>query len=142
MILRYFCKNIHIPSLKQILNFTKEMKLYIFCFFFLMTTIFNIFNRMDWDKLAYNVIPTDYMYIMKSNEDGTFSNGALVPFGTIQIEPHSSVLNYGQVSDSTTFAFAHIHSSCAWMSISCASYFQHLLYVIYIYRSVISVNYL
>ncbi|KAL9329232.1 hypothetical protein ACSQ67_004235 [Phaseolus vulgaris] len=61
-----------------------------------MTTIFNIFNRMDWDKLAYNVIPTDYMYIMKSNEDGTFSNGALVPFGTIQIEPHSSVLNYGQ----------------------------------------------
>ncbi|ESW31193.1 hypothetical protein PHAVU_002G217500 [Phaseolus vulgaris] len=53
-------------------------------------------NRMDWDKLAYNVIPTDYMYIMKSNEDGTFSNGALVPFGTIQIEPHSSVLNYGQ----------------------------------------------
>ncbi|TKY59398.1 Branched-chain-amino-acid aminotransferase 2 [Spatholobus suberectus] len=51
---------------------------------------------MDWDKLGYQVIPTDYMYIMKSNADGTFSNGALVPFGTIQIEPHSSVLNYGQ----------------------------------------------
>ncbi|CAJ1936222.1 unnamed protein product [Sphenostylis stenocarpa] len=53
-------------------------------------------DRMDWDKLGYQVIPTDYMYIMKSNEDGTFSNGALVPFGPIQIEPHSSVLNYGQ----------------------------------------------
>nr|KYP54499.1 hypothetical protein KK1_000687 [Cajanus cajan] len=51
---------------------------------------------MDWDKLTYQVIPTDYMYIMKSNEDGIFSNGCLVPFGTIQLEPHSSVLNYGQ----------------------------------------------
>ncbi|KAL2343899.1 hypothetical protein Fmac_005184 [Flemingia macrophylla] len=51
---------------------------------------------MDWDKLSYEVIPTDYMYIMKSNKDGTFSNGGLVPFGTVQIEPHSSVLNYGQ----------------------------------------------
>ncbi|GAU45314.1 hypothetical protein TSUD_84310, partial [Trifolium subterraneum] len=51
---------------------------------------------MDWDKLGFDVIPTDYMYIMKSNEDGTFSNGALVPFGTIDISPHSPVLNYGQ----------------------------------------------
>ncbi|KAK7400430.1 hypothetical protein VNO78_11636 [Psophocarpus tetragonolobus] len=56
----------------------------------------NIYSKMDWNKLGYDVIPTDYMYIMKSNEDGTFSNGALVPFGTVQIEPHSSVLNYGQ----------------------------------------------
>ncbi|XP_061336423.1 branched-chain-amino-acid aminotransferase 2, chloroplastic-like isoform X2 [Gastrolobium bilobum] len=55
-----------------------------------------MYAKMDWDKLGYDVIPTDYMYIMKSNEDGTFSNGALVPFGTIQISPHSSVLNYGQ----------------------------------------------
>ncbi|XP_057419885.1 branched-chain amino acid aminotransferase 1, mitochondrial-like [Lotus japonicus] len=36
------------------------------------------------------------MYIMESNTDGTFSDGALVPFGTVQINPHSSVLNYGQ----------------------------------------------
>lgn len=53
---------------------------------------------MDWDKLGFQVIPTDFMYIMKSNEEGTFSNGDLVPFGTVQIEPHSTVLNYGQVS--------------------------------------------
>ncbi|KHN45718.1 Branched-chain-amino-acid aminotransferase 2, chloroplastic [Glycine soja] len=51
---------------------------------------------MDWDKLGFQVIPTDFMYIMKSNEEGTFSNGDLVPFGTVQIEPHSTVLNYGQ----------------------------------------------
>lgn len=74
------------------------MALYTYCLIFLMATILNIFNRMDWDKLGYDVIPTDYMYIMKSNKDGTFSDGALVPFGTVQIEPHSSVLNYGQVS--------------------------------------------
>ncbi|XP_017434720.2 branched-chain amino acid aminotransferase 1, mitochondrial [Vigna angularis] len=53
-------------------------------------------NRMDWEKLGYDVIPTDYMYMMKSNKDGIFSNGALAPFGNVQIEPHSSVLNYGQ----------------------------------------------
>lgn len=51
---------------------------------------------MDWDKLACGVIPTDYMYIIKSNEDRTFSNGTLVPFGTIDINPHSAVINYGQ----------------------------------------------
>ncbi|KAK2443111.1 branched-chain-amino-acid transaminase [Trifolium repens] len=57
----------------------------------------DIYVKMDWDKLAFDVIPTDYMYIMKSNEeDGSFSNGALVPFGTIDINPHSTVLNYGQ----------------------------------------------
>ncbi|KAH1049916.1 hypothetical protein AAZX31_08G061500 [Glycine max] len=54
------------------------------------------YNKMDWDKLGFQVIPTDFMYIMKSNEEGTFSNGDLVPFGTVQIEPHSTVLNYGQ----------------------------------------------
>ncbi|RDY03781.1 Branched-chain amino acid aminotransferase 1, mitochondrial, partial [Mucuna pruriens] len=54
------------------------------------------YKKMDWDKLGYQVIPTDYMYVMKSKEDGIFSNGGLVPFGTVKIEPHSSVLNYGQ----------------------------------------------
>jgi len=53
---------------------------------------------MDWDKLACGVITTDYMYIIKSNEHGTYSNGALVPFGTIDINPHASVLSYGQVN--------------------------------------------
>ncbi|XP_004504892.1 branched-chain-amino-acid aminotransferase 2, chloroplastic-like isoform X2 [Cicer arietinum] len=55
-----------------------------------------LYANMDWDKLGFDVIPTDYMYIMKSNSDGTFSNGTLLPFGTIDINPHSTVLNYGQ----------------------------------------------
>lgn len=56
------------------------------------------YAKMDWDKLGYDVIPTDYMYIMKSNPDGFFSDGELVPFGTIQINVNSAVLNYGQVN--------------------------------------------
>lgn len=60
---------------------------------------------MDWDKLACGVIPTDYMYIIKSNEDRTYSNGTLVPFGTIDINPHSAVINYGQVYSSLFFFF-------------------------------------
>ncbi|AES90514.2 putative branched-chain-amino-acid transaminase [Medicago truncatula] len=55
-----------------------------------------IYANMDWDKLTCGVIPTDYMYIIKSNEDRTYSNGTLVPFGTIDINPHSAVINYGQ----------------------------------------------
>ncbi|KAK7319547.1 hypothetical protein RJT34_04269 [Clitoria ternatea] len=54
------------------------------------------YGKMDWNNLGFHVIPTDYMYIMKSNADGTFSDGAIIPFGTFQINPNSSVLNYGQ----------------------------------------------
>lgn len=52
---------------------------------------------MDWDKIGYDVIPTDQMYIMKSSPEGTFSEGTLIPFGPVEINPNSSVLNYGQV---------------------------------------------
>lgn len=53
---------------------------------------------MDWDKIGYEVISTDKMYIMKSCEDGKFpSEGNLVPFGPIQMNPNAGVLSYGQV---------------------------------------------
>ncbi|XP_028777923.1 branched-chain-amino-acid aminotransferase 2, chloroplastic-like [Neltuma alba] len=51
---------------------------------------------MDWDKIQYEVISTDQIYIMKSSSDGMFTEGKLIPFGTIEINPNSSVLNYGQ----------------------------------------------
>ncbi|XP_054776458.1 LOW QUALITY PROTEIN: branched-chain-amino-acid aminotransferase 2, chloroplastic-like [Prosopis cineraria] len=52
--------------------------------------------NMDWDKIGYDVISTDQMFIMKSSKDGTFTEGMLIPFGPIEINPNSSVLNYGQ----------------------------------------------
>lgn len=40
----------------------------------------------------------DYMFIMKSSEDGSFSDGGLQRFGKIELNPAACVLNYGQVS--------------------------------------------
>ncbi|KAK7363015.1 hypothetical protein VNO77_05143 [Canavalia gladiata] len=54
------------------------------------------FKKMDWEKLGYEVIPTDYMYVMESDSNGAFPKGDLVPFGTVPINPHSAILNYGQ----------------------------------------------
>ncbi|XP_039009771.1 branched-chain-amino-acid aminotransferase 5, chloroplastic-like [Hibiscus syriacus] len=30
-----------------------------------------------WDSLGFNPVKTDYVYVMKSSEDGSFSNGSL-----------------------------------------------------------------
>ncbi|XP_055959970.1 branched-chain amino acid aminotransferase 1, mitochondrial-like isoform X2 [Mercurialis annua] len=54
---------------------------------------------MNWDKLGFSIIPTDYMYIMScSNYDDNFmfENGNLTPYGNIEISPSSGILNYGQ----------------------------------------------
>ncbi|KAF7843073.1 branched-chain-amino-acid aminotransferase 6-like [Senna tora] len=51
---------------------------------------------MDWEKIGYDVISTDEMYIMKSCEDGRFCEGCLIPYGPILVNPNSAVLNYGQ----------------------------------------------
>ncbi|CAN0838782.1 Branched-chain-amino-acid aminotransferase 2, chloroplastic [Linum grandiflorum] len=51
---------------------------------------------MDWDKLGFSLVTTDYMYMMKCGRDGSFDKGQLNPFGNIQLSPASGVLNYGQ----------------------------------------------
>ncbi|TYJ28851.1 hypothetical protein E1A91_A06G029100v1 [Gossypium mustelinum] len=49
-----------------------------------------------WDSLAFNPVKTDYIYVMKSCKDGSFSNGGLRQYGNIEISPSAAVLNYGQ----------------------------------------------
>ncbi|XVF64257.1 hypothetical protein PTKIN_Ptkin09bG0153800 [Pterospermum kingtungense] len=49
-----------------------------------------------WDSLGFNHVQTDYMYVMKSSEDGSFSDGGLRHYGNIEMIPSAAVLNYWQ----------------------------------------------
>ncbi|MED6152176.1 Branched-chain-amino-acid aminotransferase, mitochondrial [Stylosanthes scabra] len=51
---------------------------------------------IEWDNLGFGLQPTDYMYIMKCQQGGTFSKGELKRFGNIELNPSAGVLNYGQ----------------------------------------------
>ncbi|XP_015080902.1 branched-chain-amino-acid aminotransferase 2, chloroplastic-like isoform X1 [Solanum pennellii] len=52
---------------------------------------------VDWDKLGFGFIPTDYMYITKSCDvAGNFEQGQLNGYDNIQLSPSAGVLNYGQ----------------------------------------------
>lgn len=53
---------------------------------------------MNWDELGFNLVPADYMYVMKcSLEKGfTFTQGNITPYGNIEMSPFSGILNYGQ----------------------------------------------
>ncbi|XP_028764252.1 branched-chain amino acid aminotransferase 2, chloroplastic [Neltuma alba] len=51
---------------------------------------------IDWDSLGFGLQPTDYMYIMKCSQGGSFANGELRRFGNIELNPSAGVLNYGQ----------------------------------------------
>ncbi|XP_061371602.1 branched-chain amino acid aminotransferase 2, chloroplastic-like [Gastrolobium bilobum] len=51
---------------------------------------------IDWDNLGFGIQPTDYMYIMKCPQGGTFSKGELKRFGNIELNPSAGILNYGQ----------------------------------------------
>ncbi|KAJ4826880.1 Branched-chain-amino-acid aminotransferase, mitochondrial [Turnera subulata] len=51
---------------------------------------------VDWDNLGFGIMPTDYIYMMKSSEDGSFEKGQLNRYGNIELAPAAGVLNYGQ----------------------------------------------
>ncbi|XP_015576077.1 branched-chain amino acid aminotransferase 2, chloroplastic isoform X3 [Ricinus communis] len=56
-------------------------------------------NDIRWDKddLGFDTVPTDFMYVMKCCEGGDkFSDGELLLYEKIELNPFSSVLNYGQ----------------------------------------------
>lgn len=53
---------------------------------------------LDWDNLGFGLVPTDFMYVMKCSQNGSFSKGEFLRFGPIELSPSSGVLNYGQVS--------------------------------------------
>ncbi|KAG2704828.1 hypothetical protein I3760_05G024400 [Carya illinoinensis] len=50
----------------------------------------------NWDELGFGTVPTDYMYVMKSSEGGSFTQGNVTPFGNIEMSPYAGILNYGQ----------------------------------------------
>uniref|UniRef100_A0ACD5TMJ7 Uncharacterized protein n=1 Tax=Avena sativa TaxID=4498 RepID=A0ACD5TMJ7_AVESA len=54
------------------------------------------FADLDWENLGFGLVQTDYMYIAKCGLDGNFDKGEMVPFGPIEMNPSSGVLNYGQ----------------------------------------------
>lgn len=51
---------------------------------------------INWDDLGFRLVPTDYMFVMKTSQDGIFTRGELQHFGNIELSPSSGVLNYGQ----------------------------------------------
>ncbi|KAL6222747.1 hypothetical protein ACLB2K_006138 [Fragaria x ananassa] len=51
---------------------------------------------IEWDNLGFGFLPTDYMYVMKCAQGGSFSDGELQLFGNIELNPSAGVLNYGQ----------------------------------------------
>lgn len=55
-------------------------------------------SDVDWDKLGFGVVQTDYMYVMKCTRGDKFSCGEISRYGNIEMNPASGVLNYGQVS--------------------------------------------
>ncbi len=52
--------------------------------------------KLDWDKLGFEFVETEKMYISHHPIDGEWDSGELVPYGPIQISPAAGVLNYGQ----------------------------------------------
>ncbi|MHC4663514.1 MAG: branched-chain amino acid aminotransferase [Planctomycetota bacterium] len=52
--------------------------------------------NINWDDLTFSHTPTDYMFRTETNEDGTWREGEMVPYGDISISPCAGVLNYGQ----------------------------------------------
>ncbi|CAO2043319.1 unnamed protein product, partial [Urochloa humidicola] len=66
----------------------------------LMTTAYNTGNLdlvdFNWDALGFQLVPTDFMYLMRCSSDGVFTKGELVPYGPIELNPAAAVLNYGQ----------------------------------------------
>ncbi|WOH14451.1 hypothetical protein DCAR_0933970 [Daucus carota subsp. sativus] len=60
---------------------------------------------VDWDNLGFNLMPADYMYMMKCTEGESFTQGHLDRYGSIELSPAACVLNYGQGLFEGTKAF-------------------------------------
>ena len=52
-------------------------------------------DEIDFDNLGFDFIRTKEMYV-SDYENGSWSDGELVPFGPFEISPGAGVLNYGQ----------------------------------------------
>ena len=61
--------------------------------------------KIDWGSLGFDVVKTKSMFKATCPIDGKWSEGSLVPYGTIQLSPAAGVLNYGQGVFEGTKAF-------------------------------------
>lgn len=52
---------------------------------------------MNWENIGFGLTPTDYMFVMKTNGDGCFTEGRLTRYKNIDISPSAGIFNYGQV---------------------------------------------
>ena len=52
--------------------------------------------QINWDQLTFSHTPTRSMYMATCDEGHKWQEGALVPFGNIELSPAAGVLNYGQ----------------------------------------------
>lgn len=62
-------------------------------------------KTIDWDSLGFAALETKSMFKATCKTGETWSEGKLVPYGTIALSPASSVLNYGQGVFEGTKAF-------------------------------------
>tara|TARA_B100000929_G_scaffold65658_1_gene50060 strand:+ start:115 stop:1134 length:1020 start_codon:yes stop_codon:yes gene_type:complete len=53
-------------------------------------------QKLDWGNLEFKVYPTRSMWRGECGGGETWSKGELIPYGTVEMSPASSVLNYGQ----------------------------------------------
>ena len=53
-------------------------------------------QKLDWENLEFKVYPTRSMWKGECEIGKTWSKGELITYGTVEMSPASSVLNYGQ----------------------------------------------
>ena len=53
-------------------------------------------QKLDWENLEFKVYPTRSMWKGECESGEAWSKGELIPYGTVEMSPASSVLNYGQ----------------------------------------------
>ncbi|KAL3812303.1 hypothetical protein ACJIZ3_013571 [Penstemon smallii] len=53
-------------------------------------------DEIEWNNLGFQLMKTDYMYMMKCEKDDEFKQGQLNRYGNIELSPSAAVLNYGQ----------------------------------------------
>jgi len=53
-------------------------------------------SQINFDDLSFSLTPASTMFISHGQPDGSWDDGAFLPYGDISISPAACVLNYGQ----------------------------------------------
>ncbi|NGX47287.1 MAG: putative branched-chain-amino-acid aminotransferase [Chlamydiae bacterium] len=68
----------------------------LFSFSILFSNVVFSDQKINWDKLSFDPIPTSYMFKAFCEVNGSWQQGELVSYGDLAISPSSCALNYGQ----------------------------------------------